>query len=68
MTTQHIQPDIIDTYLVGVGSGSWPTWNSPSGAYVGIVAANDKAINAYTTAPASGSGGSLKVNSTKSGS
>ena len=35
---------------------------------VSAVVSNDKAINAYTTAPASGSGGSLKVNSTKSGS
>ena len=44
MTGQQIQPDIIDTYLVGVGSGSWPYWNSPDGAYVTYVSANDKAI------------------------
>ena len=46
MTSQGIHPDIIDTYLVGVGSGSWPYWNSPDGAYVTYVAAADKAIGA----------------------
>lgn len=46
MTSQQIQPDIIDTYLVGVGSGSWPTWNSPDGAYVTYVSANVKAVGA----------------------
>lgn len=46
MTSQQIHPDIIDTYLVGVGSGSWPYWNSPDGAYVTYVSANDKAIGA----------------------
>lgn len=46
MTSQQIQPDIIDTYLVGVGSGSWPTWNSPDGAYVSYVSANVKAAGA----------------------
>ncbi|WP_156970804.1 hypothetical protein [Andreprevotia chitinilytica] len=46
MTSQQIHPDIIDTYLVGVGSGSWPTWNSPAGSYVTYVSANDKAIGA----------------------
>jgi hypothetical protein len=46
MTSQQIRPDIIDTYLVGVGSGSWPTWNSPDGAYVTYVSANVKAIGA----------------------
>jgi hypothetical protein len=34
MQSQGIKPDIIDTYLVGVGSGQWPSWNSPSGSYV----------------------------------
>jgi hypothetical protein len=38
--TQQITPDIYDQYLVGVGTGSWPSWNSPSGAYVQIVAQN----------------------------
>jgi hypothetical protein len=46
MTSQQIHPDIIDTYLVGNGSGSWPYWNSPDGAYVTYVSANDKAIGA----------------------
>jgi hypothetical protein len=46
MTAQQIRPDIIDTYLVGLGSGSWPTWNSPDGAYVTLVSANDKAAGA----------------------
>jgi hypothetical protein len=46
MTSQQIHPDIIDTYLVGVGSGSWPTWNSPDGSYVTYVSANVKAIGA----------------------
>lgn len=46
MNSQNIHPDIIDTYLVGVGSGSWPTWNSPDGAYVTYVSANVKAIGA----------------------
>ena len=46
MTSQQIHPDIIDTYLVGVGSGAWPTWNSPDGSYVTTVAANVKAVGA----------------------
>lgn len=46
MTTQQIRPDIIDTYLVGVGGGAWPTWNSPDGAYVTYTAANVSAVGA----------------------
>jgi hypothetical protein len=46
MTSQQIRPDIIDTYLVGVGPGSWPTWNSPDGAYITYVSANVKAAGA----------------------
>jgi hypothetical protein len=46
MTSQQIQPDIIDTYLVGVGGGSWPTWNDPEGAYVTYVSANVNAVGA----------------------
>ena len=46
MNAQQIRPDIIDTYLVGVGSGSWPTWNSPEGAYITYVSANVKAAGA----------------------
>ncbi|MBC3918177.1 hypothetical protein H8L32_11870 [Undibacterium sp. CY18W] len=43
---QAITPDIYDQYLVGVGDGSWPTWNSPSGAYVQIVAKNADTMGA----------------------
>jgi hypothetical protein len=46
MRAQQVRPDIVDTYLVGVGSGSWPYWNSPDGAYVTFVSANVKAIGA----------------------
>lgn len=46
MTAQGIQPDIIDTYLVGFGSTSWISWNSPSGAYLTITANSVKAIGA----------------------
>lgn len=43
---QSLKPDIYDQYLVGVGAGSWPTWNSPSGAYVQIVAQNAEKLGA----------------------
>ncbi len=43
---QGIKPDIYDQYLVGVGAGSWPTWNSPSGNYVNVVAAQADALGA----------------------
>ncbi|MBC3907437.1 hypothetical protein H8L47_07665 [Undibacterium sp. NL8W] len=43
---QGITPDIYDQYLVGVGAGSWPTWNSPSGAYVQVVAQNADKLGA----------------------
>ena len=43
---QNLQPDIYDQYLVGVGATSWPNWNSPSGAYVAIVAANADKLGA----------------------
>lgn len=46
MTSQQIHPDIIDTYLVGVGANAWPKWNSPDGAYVTDVAASDRAYGA----------------------
>lgn len=35
---QALKPDIYDQYLVGVGAGAWPDWNSPAGAYVNVVA------------------------------
>lgn len=43
---QGLLPDIDDQYLTGVGASSWPTWNSPAGAYVGIVAANADTLGA----------------------
>ena len=43
---QALTPDIIDRYLVGAGAGDWTTWNSPAGAYVGIVAANAQSVGA----------------------
>ncbi len=44
--TQGIQPDIFDSYLVGVGAGSWTTWNSPSGAYLTLTAQQAAAAGA----------------------
>lgn len=43
---QGLRPDIYDRYLVGAGSSGWPSWNSPAGAYVGLVAANADAVGA----------------------
>ncbi|MFZ6849665.1 hypothetical protein [Undibacterium sp. RuRC25W] len=43
---QNIKVDIYDQYLTGVGSGAWPTWNSPTGAYVQIVAKNAASLGA----------------------
>ncbi len=43
---QGLRPDIYERYLVGAGSSGWPSWNSPSGAYVGLVAANADAVGA----------------------
>ncbi|WP_260602267.1 hypothetical protein [Variovorax sp. MHTC-1] len=48
MKSQDIRPDIVDTYLVGVGAGAWPSWNSPDGAYVTYTA---QAIQAYGAVP-----------------
>ncbi|MDQ0570393.1 hypothetical protein QFZ42_002227 [Variovorax paradoxus] len=48
MKSQDIHPDIVDTYLVGVGAGAWPTWNSPDGAYITYTA---QAIQAYGAVP-----------------
>lgn len=48
MKLQDIRPDIVDTYLVGVGAGAWPTWNSPEGAYLTFTA---QAIRAYGAVP-----------------
>ena len=43
---QSLKIDIYDQYLNGVGAGSWPTWNSPSGAYVQVVAKNADTLGA----------------------
>lgn len=43
---QALKPDLFDRYLVGVGASSWPSWNSPSGAYVSVVAAEADSIGA----------------------
>lgn len=48
MQSQSIHPDIVDTYLVGVGAGAWPTWNSPDGAYITYTA---QAVQAYGATP-----------------
>ena len=48
MKSQDIHPDIVDAYLVGVGAGAWPTWNSPDGAYITYTA---QAIQAYGAIP-----------------
>jgi len=48
MKSQDIHPDIVDTYLVGVGAGAWPTWNSPEGAYITYTAQD---IQAYGAVP-----------------
>jgi hypothetical protein len=39
IASQALRPDIYEAYLVGVGSWAWPSWNSPSGAYVNVHAA-----------------------------
>ncbi|MEJ0007955.1 MAG: hypothetical protein WDM77_16725 [Steroidobacteraceae bacterium] len=46
MLSQGVAPDIFDQYLVGAGSGDWTTWNSPAGAYVGVVASEAEQVNA----------------------
>ncbi|MGJ7529760.1 hypothetical protein [Variovorax sp. GB1P17] len=48
MKSQGIHPDIVDAYLVGVGAGAWPTWNSPDGAYITFTA---QAAQAYGAVP-----------------
>ncbi|HEY0802672.1 MAG TPA: Calx-beta domain-containing protein [Steroidobacteraceae bacterium] len=44
--SQRLSPDIFDEYLVGAGAGDWTTWNSPAGAYVGVVAAKAASVGA----------------------
>jgi len=44
--SQGLKPDIYDQYLVGAGNGDWTTWNSPAGAYVGVVASQAEQVGA----------------------
>ncbi len=44
--SQRLKPDIYDRYLSNQGPGSWTTWNSPAGAYVGIVANEADSVGA----------------------
>jgi hypothetical protein len=44
--SQGLKPDIFDQYLVGAGNGDWTTWNSPAGAYVGVVASQAEQVGA----------------------
>ncbi len=44
--SQSLKPDIFDEYLVGVGASDWTTWNSPKGAYVGVVGAKADSVGA----------------------
>jgi hypothetical protein len=37
IVSQALKPDTYDRYLVNAGPGDWTTWNSPAGAYVGVV-------------------------------
>jgi hypothetical protein len=41
-----VTADIFEQYLVGAGPGDWTTWNSPAGAYLGIVAGEADSIGA----------------------
>lgn len=44
--SQKLSPDIYDQYLTGLGTSAWPSWNSPAGAYVQVVAANADQLGA----------------------
>ncbi len=43
---QGLKPDIYDQYINGVGPNSWINWNSPTGAYIGVVTQNADALGA----------------------
>lgn len=43
---QNLSPDIYDQYLNGVGTDSWLSWNSPSGAYVDLVIQHAEMVGA----------------------
>jgi hypothetical protein len=44
--SQSLAPDIYDAYLVGVGAGTWPYWNSPNGSYITDTAQSASALGA----------------------
>lgn len=44
--SQALKIDIYDQYINGVGNDSWINWNSPAGAYVGVVAKNADTLGA----------------------
>jgi hypothetical protein len=44
--SQSLQIDIYDQYLSGVGPASWPSYASPSGAYVQVIARNAETLGA----------------------
>jgi hypothetical protein len=46
VTAQGVTAELYERYLVGVGANAWPTWNSPSGAYVDVVAAAADGLHA----------------------
>ena len=46
ISAQGLKPDIYDAYLVGVGAGSWPTWNTPAGSFITDTAVQATAIGA----------------------
>lgn len=48
MKSQNIHPDIIDTYLVGTGENTWPSWNSPDGAFITYTAQTNQAYGAIS--------------------
>ncbi|MFI4869770.1 MAG: hypothetical protein ACHQDD_10545 [Steroidobacterales bacterium] len=44
--SQNLKPDIYERYVGGLGAGDWTTWDSPPGAYVGIVATEAASVGA----------------------
>ena len=46
VTAQGATAELFERYLVGVGANAWPSWNSPSGAYVDVVAAAADGLHA----------------------
>jgi hypothetical protein len=46
IVSQALKPDIYEEYLANAGNGDWTTWNSPAGAYVGVVASAAEQVGA----------------------